>query len=73
MKNANHPSGGSVPATPAGPFTDKAPRRTLWVVIALSLVLTGSVIGGATRHREQAPVVLEPCALVATPDGQYCR
>lgn len=55
-------------------FDDRAPRRAVWVAVALGLLMAGSVVFGALHHHESSiPVQLEPCALVLTQSGQVCR
>lgn len=52
----------------------RAPRRALWAVIALSVILTGSVLWGARHRRVDDGVRIEPCALVLTErSGPVCR
>lgn len=53
-------------------FDDKAPRRTLWLVVFLTTVLVCSVTWGALRQRE-VPATLEPCALVVSHEGSTCQ
>jgi hypothetical protein len=53
-------------------LADKAPRRVLWAVVALSLVLVGSVAYRATHRADRAHI--DPCALVLTREsGPECR
>jgi hypothetical protein len=54
-------------------FNDKAPRRAVYVAIALGLVLAVLVPYRAIHRRAEVPTVLEPCALVLTTNGQQCR
>jgi hypothetical protein len=54
-------------------FDDRAPRRALWVIVALSVVLVCSVLWAATHRRVSSGAVLEPCAVVVTADGSVCR
>ncbi len=55
-------------------FDQRAPRRSVWVAVALALVMAGSVAYGAIHHRDTRAVELEPCALVLTEsEGPVCR
>lgn len=56
-------------------FADKAPRRSVYVTVALALVAFGSVLFGAWRgaHADK-DATIDPCALVLTREqGPVCR
>ena len=57
-------------------FADKAPRRAVWVAVALAAIMAASVLAGAWKGSHggsEAPTVIDDCALVLTRSGQACR
>lgn len=54
-------------------FDDKAPRRAVWLVVALAAILA-VLVPYRAMHRAERPTVIDPCAMVLTREsGPTCR